>query len=109
MAVFLATVCETVRPMLYDRCPVCLSVTLVCCGQTVGRIKMKLGKEVGVGPGQIVLDGDPVPPPRKVAQQSPLFGPRLLWPNGRPFQQLLSFCTTRKVITRGRTDCQLVG
>ena len=30
---------ETVRPMLSDRCPVCLSclsVTLVYCGQTVG-------------------------------------------------------------------------
>jgi len=31
-------------------CPVlsCLSVTLVYCGQTVGRIKMKLGKQVGL-------------------------------------------------------------
>ena len=31
--------------MLSDRC---LSVTLMCCGQTVGRIKMKLGTEVGL-------------------------------------------------------------
>ena len=30
------------------------------CGQTVGWIKMPLGKEVGLGPGRIVLDGDPV-------------------------------------------------
>ena len=30
------------------------------CGQTVGWIKMPLGKEVGLGPGHIVLDGDPV-------------------------------------------------
>ena len=30
------------------------------CGQTVGWIKMPLGKEVSLGPGHIVLDGDPV-------------------------------------------------
>ena len=34
-----------------------LSVTLVYCGQTVGRIKLKLGKQVGLGPGHVVLDG----------------------------------------------------
>jgi len=47
--------------MLSDRCPVCLcclSVTLVYCGQTVGWIKMKLGMEVGIGPGHLELDGD---------------------------------------------------
>jgi len=33
---------------------------------------MPLGTEVGLGPGHIVLDGDP-PPPRKGAQQPPLF------------------------------------
>ena len=31
------------RPMLLDRCLSVLSVTLMYCGQTVGRIKMKLG------------------------------------------------------------------
>jgi len=41
---------------------VCLSVTLVYCGQTVGWIKVKLGTEVGLGPGNIVLDGDPAQP-----------------------------------------------
>jgi len=41
---------------------VCLSVTLVYCGQTVGWIKIKLGVEVGLGPGHIVLDGDAAPP-----------------------------------------------
>jgi len=40
----------------------CLSVTLVYCGQTVGWIKMPLGTEVGLGPGDIVLDGDPAAP-----------------------------------------------
>jgi len=41
---------------------VCLSVTFVHCGQRVGRIKMKLGMQVGLGPGHIVLDGDQLPP-----------------------------------------------
>jgi len=31
-------------------------------------------------PGHIVLDGDPVPPPKEA--QPPKFGPYLLWPNG---------------------------
>jgi len=74
--------------MLSDRCPVCLSclyvclsITLVYCGQTVGWIKMKLGKEVSLGPGHIVLDRDPAPPPQK-GHSSPIFGPYLLGSNG---------------------------
>ena len=47
---------------------VCLSVTLVYCGQTVGRIKMKVSMQVGLGPGHTVLDGNPAPP-RKGAKQ----------------------------------------
>ena len=31
----------------------------------VGWIKVKLGMEVGLGPGHIVLDGDPAPPSKK--------------------------------------------
>jgi len=46
-------------------CLSCLSVMLVYCGQTVGRIKIKLGTHVGLGPGHIVLDGDPAPPPQR--------------------------------------------
>jgi len=34
----------------------------VCCGQTVGVIKMPLGIKVGLPPGDIVLDWDPTPP-----------------------------------------------
>ena len=30
----------------------------VCCGQTAGWIKMPLGMEVGLVPGDIVLDGN---------------------------------------------------
>jgi len=52
----------------------CLSVTFVHCGQTVGRIKMKLGMQVGLGPSHIVLDGDQAPLP-KGAQPSPNFRP----------------------------------
>ena len=60
-----------------------------------GWIKMPLGTEVGLDPGNIVLDGDPAPP-WKGTQQPPTFvvyrrrhlcvhinhGPCLLWPNG---------------------------
>jgi len=44
-------------------CLSCLSVTFLYCRQTVGRIKMKLGTQVGLGLGHIALDGDLVPPP----------------------------------------------
>jgi len=77
-----ATVCKTVCTMLSD-CLSILSVTLVYCGQTVGWIKMKLGTEVGLGPGHIVLDGDPAPPqPKGHSPEPPIFGPCLLRPNG---------------------------
>jgi len=64
-------------------------VTLVYCGQTVGWIKMKLAMQVGLGPGHIVLYGDPSPS----KGVHPIFGPRLLWPNARPSQLLLSTST----------------
>jgi len=70
---FWGTVCKTVRPMLSDRRPVCLyclsvlsvclSVMLVYCGQAVEWIKMKLGMQVGLDPGHIVLDGGTAPLP----------------------------------------------
>jgi len=53
----------------------------VCCGQTTGWIKMPLGTEVGLGPGHIVLDGDPALLRQKVHIPQ-IFGPCLLWPNG---------------------------
>jgi len=55
-------------PMLRDRClvcPVCNVGVNLYCGQTAGWIKMPLSVEVGLGPGQIVLDGDPAPTPPK--------------------------------------------
>jgi len=62
-------------------CLSCLSVTFVRCGQTVERIKMKLGMLVGLGPGHIVLDGNAAPPPPKGHRPHPIFGPYLLRPN----------------------------
>ena len=44
-------------------------------------INMSLGTELGLGPGDFVLDGDPAPLPQKGAEP-PIFGPSLLWPNG---------------------------
>jgi len=40
---------------------------------------MKLGVQVGLGPGHIVLDGDPAPPSPKMGY-APNFDPFLLWP-----------------------------
>jgi len=54
----------------FSVCPVC---DLVHCGQTVGRIKMKLGTQVGLGPSHNVLDGDPAPPPPKWGRAPPQF------------------------------------
>jgi len=46
-------------------------------------MKVVLGKDVGLSPGDFVLDGDPVPFPQKGAEPPlPIFGPFLLWPNG---------------------------
>jgi len=56
-------------------CPV-LSVTFMYCGQTVGSSKIKLGTEVDLGPGHIVLVGRPI------------FGPCLLWPSGHPSEPI---------------------
>jgi len=40
---------------------------------------MPLGTDVGLGPSDFVLDGDPAPPKRGTASQ---FSARLHWPNG---------------------------
>jgi len=63
----------------------------VCCGQTAGWIKMALCTKVGLVSGHIVLHGDPAPPPIRGTAPK-IFGPCLLWPNGRPSQLLLSTC-----------------
>ena len=46
-------------------------------------IKMSLGIELGLGPGDFALDGDPAPPfPKGEQSLQKFFGPYLLWPNG---------------------------
>jgi len=42
----------------------------VCYGQTADWIKVPLGTEVGLGPGHIVLDGDPAPPKKGVHRRN---------------------------------------
>ena len=71
--------CLSVCPV----CPFCLCVTLVYCSQTVGRIKMKRGTQVGLGPGHIALDGDPAPSSPKKGQSPPIFDLCLLCPNAQ--------------------------
>ena len=69
------------RFALYYRTVVCLVVALVYCGQIVGWITMKLGMEVGLCPGHILLDGDPAPPASSGHNPRPISGPYLLWPS----------------------------
>jgi len=47
----------------------------VHCGQTAEWIKTALGTEVGLGPGHIVLDGDPVALSKKGMSPLPNFQP----------------------------------
>jgi len=57
--------------------------------------------ELGLGPGHTVLDGAQLSaPPQKKGAQPPIFGPCLLWSNGRPRQLLLSTCIAIKCWTR---------
>ena len=62
-----------------------------CCGQTAGWIMMPLDREIGLGPRDIVSDGDPALSSER-GTAPPLFGPCLFWQNGRPSQLLLSSC-----------------
>ena len=62
--------------MLSDRCPVYLSCSVCDIGALWPNgwtIKMKLGMQVGLGPGHIVRWGPP--------KGAPIFGLYLLWPN----------------------------
>ena len=63
----------------------------VYCGQMAGWMKTSLGTEVDLGPGQIVLDGDPVPHLRK-GHSSPLFLAHVYFGHGHPSQLLLISC-----------------
>jgi len=55
---------------------------------------MKIGMQIGLGPGHIVSDGDPAPPPQKGGRAPappPISGPWLLWPIGPTLQAYCSF------------------
>ena len=55
----------------------------ICCGQMAACIKMSFGMELGLSPGDFVLDGDPtLPSPKGGRAPCRIFGPFLLWPNG---------------------------
>jgi len=54
----------------------------ICCGQLAGWTKMPLGREAGLGPSDIVLDGDRALLPKKGAEAPLFFGSCLLWSNG---------------------------
>jgi len=51
------------------------------CGQTAGCIKMSLGMEIGLSPGDFVLDGNPAPLPKRgwsLGAYSPHFRPMFI-------------------------------
>jgi len=75
------------RPRPWPHCirwgpssPPCPSKLLahICCGQMAAWIKMSLGMELGLGPGDCVRWGPRSPSPKG----GTIFGPCLLWPNG---------------------------
>jgi len=53
---FWMTVCK--RFALYYQTVICLSCNVGVLWPAVGWIKMPLGRDVGLGPGHIVLDGE---------------------------------------------------
>ena len=53
-------------PPIFDPCLLC---------QTAGWMKLVLGMEVGLSPGDFVLDGDPAPLPRRGRSPLPNFRP----------------------------------
>jgi len=60
-------------------------------GQTAGWMKTPLGTKVDLGPGHIMLDGDPAPP-RKGTAAFP-FSAHVSCGHGRSSQLLLSSCS----------------
>jgi len=67
------------------------SAHVYCAKRLDGWMKTPLGTEVDLGPGQIVLDGDPAPPHQK-GHSSPPFLAHVYCGHGRPSQLLLSSC-----------------
>ena len=81
----------------------------ICCGQMAAWIKMPLGMELGLGPGDFVLDGDPAPPPPK-GHRPPICGPYLLRPNGCMDQDVTRYGARfrpRRLCVRWGSRCPL--
>ena len=68
-------------------------MSIVVTSYMAGWMKTTLGRptEVDLGPGHIVLDGDPAPP-RDRGTAAPLFSALVYYGHGRPSQLLLSSC-----------------
>jgi len=84
---FAATVCNTVRPMLWTVVLSCLPVRPVCVVGVLRQngyrwIKMPLSRDRcrSRPKRHCVIHGDPAPPPD--AHNPAIFGPCLLWPKG---------------------------
>jgi len=81
------------RTVLCPVCPVCLSVCNVGALWPNGWMDQDATWYEGSARRRPHSVRWGIRSPRKWAQQPlPLFGPRLLWPNGRPSQQPLSSC-----------------
>jgi len=63
----------------------------VYCGKTAGWMKTPLGTEVDLGPGHIVLEGDPAA--SRNGHSSPLFSAHVYCGHGCPSQLLQSSCS----------------
>jgi len=73
------------RTVVLSVCLSALSVTLVYCGQTVGRMKLETWHGGRPWPWPLCVRWGPSFPPQKGGTAvPPLFGPCLLSPNGRP-------------------------
>ena len=61
-------------------------------GHTAAWVKMPLGMEVGLGPSDFVLDGNPAPLYKKAASVPSQFSAHVYCGHGRASQLLLSSC-----------------
>jgi len=74
---FWATVCKNGSPYPVGPLSVCPVCDVGALWPTVGWIRMPLGMGVGLGPGDIVLDGDPVPHGKEHNRYGPKSGSSL--------------------------------
>jgi len=82
-------------------------ISIVAKRLDASRIEMPLFMEVGLSPGDFVLDGDPPPSPKRGG--APNFRPRLLWPNGCMDEMPLGMEVGLGLRDRGLRDIVLDG